>query len=83
MALTVEAVSVIGLRSMKMAKGGPAASAEADLMVKEKMEAAWALQSLAMAGALGSTAPGIAAKTVAHYRRRVRANRRRLTKTGA
>jgi len=47
------------------------------------MEAALALQSLAMIGALGSTAPGIASKTLAHYRRRVQANRRRLAKLGA
>jgi len=83
MALGVEAASVIGLRSMKIATGGPAANAEAELMVREKMEAALALQSLAMIGALGSTAPGIASKTLAHYRRRVQANRRRLAKLGA
>jgi len=83
MALGAEATSVIGLRTMKMATAGPAADAEAALMVREKIEAAWALQSLAMVGGLGFTAPGIAAKTLAHYRKRVRANRRRLSKSGA
>ena len=80
MALGTEAAAVIGLRSIKIASGGPAADAEAALMVKEKIEAAWALQGLAVMGALGFTAPRIASRTVAHYRRRVRANRRRLAK---
>jgi len=83
MALGAEATSVIGLRSWKLATAGPKANAEAELMVREKIEAAVALQTLAMTGALGFTAPGIAAKTLAHYRRRVRANRRRLSKPGA
>jgi hypothetical protein len=81
MALGVEAASVIGLRTVKIATGGPGASAEAELMVNEKIAAAWALQGLAMTGGLGFTAPAIAAKTLAHYRRRVRANRRRLSKS--
>jgi hypothetical protein len=81
MALGAEATSVIGLRTMKIAAAGPAADAEAALMVQEKIEAAWALQSLAMVGALGFTAPKIAARTLAHYRRKVRANRRRLAKS--
>lgn len=80
MALGAEAASVIGLRSLKIATGGPAADAEAGLMVREKLEAAWDLHRLAMTGALGLTAPRIAAKTLAHYRRRVRSNRRRLAK---
>ncbi len=80
MALGAEAASVIGLRSLKIATGGPAAEAEAALMISEKIEAAMTLQNLAMAGALGFTAPGIASKTLAHYRRKVRANRRRLSK---
>jgi hypothetical protein len=81
MSLGAEAASVIGLRTIKIATGGPAATAEAELMVKEKIAAALALQGLAMSGALGFSAPGIAAKTLAHYRRRVRANRRRLSKS--
>lgn len=80
MALNAEAASVIGLRLLKIAAGGPAANAEATLMVTEKIQAAWAWQSLAMVGALGVTAPRIASKTLAHYRRKVRANRRRLSK---
>jgi len=79
-ALGVEASTVIGLRSMKIAAGGPAADAESRLMVSEKVDAAMSLQTLALTGALGLTAPRIAAKTLAHYRRKVRSNRRRLSK---
>jgi len=80
MTLGAEAATVIGLRTMKLAIGGPGADAEATRMVAEKVQAAWALQALAMTGGLGFTAPGVTAKTLAHYRRRVRANRRRLSK---
>ncbi len=79
-ALGLEASTVMGLRTMKIAQGGAAAEAEARRMVSEKVEAAAALQALALTGALGVTAPRIADKTLAHYRRKVRANRRRLAK---
>lgn len=79
-ALGLEASSVIGLRSLKIAAGGPDADAESRKMVSEKIDAALALQIKAMTGGLGFTAPGAAAKTLAHYRRTVRANRRRLSK---
>ncbi len=49
-------------------------------MVVEKIDAAVALQGLAMTGALGATASSAASKTLSHYRRKVRANRRRLAK---
>lgn len=80
MALSAEAATVVALRSMKLAAGGPAAQAEAARMVNEKVQAAAALQTLALTGALGFTAPRMASKTLAHYRRKVRANRRRLSK---
>jgi hypothetical protein len=79
-ALGLEASSVIGLRTMKLAAGGAAAQTEAELMVREKIEAGMALQARAMAGGLGITPQGAAAKTLAHYRRKVRANQRRLSK---
>ena len=78
--LGVEAASVIGLRSLKMAAGGPAADAESRLMVAEKIDASLAWQALAMSGGLGLTPQSAAAKTLTHYRRKVRANRRRLLK---
>lgn len=78
--LGLEASSVIGLRVLKLAAGGAAAQAEAVRMVSEKAEAGAALQAMALSGALGPTAHGAAAKTLKHYRRKVRANRRRLSK---
>jgi chloramphenicol 3-O-phosphotransferase len=78
--LSVEASSVIALRMLKFAGGGVAAEAEARKMVSEKIEAGLALQTLALTGALGLTAHGVTAKTLTHYRRKVRANRLRLAK---
>lgn len=75
-----EAWSVIGLRTLKMAAGGPAAEAEGKRMVAEKIDAGLAWQALAMTGGLGLTPQAAAAKTLTHYRRKVRANRRRLSK---
>jgi hypothetical protein len=49
-------------------------------MVDEKVTAAAQLQTKALTGALGFTGAGVAAKTLTHYRRKVRANRRRLSK---
>jgi hypothetical protein len=79
-ALGLEASSVIGLRTAKIALGGAAGAAEAERMVREKIDAAVALQTLAMTGGLGLSPAGAASKTLTHYRRRVRANRRRLAK---
>ena len=73
--LGVEASSVIGLRAFKIAGGGAAAAAEARLMINEKIQAGWALS-----GALGLTAHRATARTLVHYRRKVRANQRRLAK---
>ncbi len=78
--LGFEVSSVIGLRALKLAAGGAAAEVEARRMVTEKIQAGFGLQAKALNGALGSTAHTAAAKTLAHYRRKVRANRRRLAK---
>lgn len=78
--LSIEASSVIALRTLKIATGGVAAEVEARRMVSEKVEAGLALQALALTGGLGLTAQGAATKMLAHYRRKVRANRRRLAK---
>ena len=79
--LGMEASTVIGLRTMKLAAGGPAAEAEAVLMVSEKIEASLDLQHRAMTGGLGLTPPEAVAHTLTHFRRKVRANRRRLIKS--
>lgn len=78
--LGAEAATVIGLRTLKLAAGGPAGDAEARRMVAEKVEAARALQVMALTGALGVTAPDVVDKTLKHYRRKVSANRRRLAR---
>jgi len=78
--LGLEASSVIGLRTLKIARGGAVGRAEAERMVSEKVEAGLALQALAITGGLGSTPASASARTLSHYRRKVKANRRRLTK---
>ena len=78
--LGAESASVVGLRTLKIAQGGAAAEVEARRMVSEKVDAAQALGAMALTGALGFTAPSVAAKTLKHYRRKVRANRRRLSR---
>jgi hypothetical protein len=79
--LGVEAATVIGQRSLKLAAGGRAAETEAQRCLREKVDAAIGWQILAMTGGLGASAPTVAAKTLRHYRRKVRANRRRLGKS--
>ena len=80
MALGLEASAVIGLRTLKLAKGGLPAKTEAHRMVAEKVQAAMELQAMAVSGALGVDPTGAAAKTVRHYAPKVRANLRRLSK---
>jgi hypothetical protein len=70
----------MGLRALKIAQGGAAGQAEAERMVSEKVDAAMALQVRALTGGLGATPASATARTIAHYRRRVKANRRRLNK---
>lgn len=73
-----EAAAVIGLRSVKIAKGGIEAQRETELMVAEKVAAAVELQMAMMTGALGTNPASASRKALAHYRRKVRANARRL-----
>ena len=77
--LGAEAWMVVGLRLAKLAAGGPAAALEAQRMVAEKSAAALEAQFAAgMASATGASHHAAASKALAGYRRRVRANRRRL-----
>jgi len=78
--LGLEASAVIGLRTLKIAQGDADGVAEARRMVSEKIEAGLDLQALAVTGGLGLTPISASARTLAHYRRKVRANRRRLSK---
>lgn len=77
--LGIEASTVIGLRTLRIAGGGAAGEAEFLRMITEKVDAGLALQALAMKGALGPSPDRAAAASLAHVRRKVRANRRRLT----
>jgi hypothetical protein len=77
-ALSMEASTVIGLRMAKMAMGGPAAGDEAYLMLSEKMQSAVELQSALLTGRLGASPLAGTRKVLRHYRRKVKANRKRL-----
>ena len=81
--LGLEASSVIALRAMRVGAGGSGATRELAAMVSEKLASGFALQTMALTNRLGRTPETIAAKTLAHFRPKVRANRRRLTKRAA
>ncbi len=74
MMLALEANRVVALRCMKLMRGGQRARREAELMVSEKIDAAIHAGGSLMAGAS-------AHDIVRRYRRRVRANAKRLGKT--
>ncbi|GJE45160.1 hypothetical protein [Methylobacterium soli] len=71
--LALESQQVIGMRLMMLSAGGSAAQVEAQRMVSEKFMAAGEAALLVATG--GSTA-----RVVAGYRRKVRANARRLSR---
>jgi hypothetical protein len=78
-----EAQQVIALRLAKLALGGPAATTEMNRMVSEKMTAAVEAQSAAAAAMMTGDAAEIPSRTVALYRRKMRANRNRLSAASA
>ena len=78
--LGMESAAVMTMRGLKVAAGGAAAETEMARMVSEKVRAGLDLQALALRGALGATMPELVSKTTKHYRKRVRANHRRLSK---
>ena len=71
--LAFESQQVIGMRLAMLAAGGTAAQVEAQRMVTEKIAAAGEAAVLVATG-------GNAAGVVAGYRRKVRANARRLSR---
>jgi len=71
--LAMESQQVIWLRTMKLASGGPEAGVEAQRMVSEKVAAA----SQAAMNLMSGHSPDSVVKS---YRRKVRANARRLSK---
>jgi hypothetical protein len=76
--LAFEANQVIALRLTKMAFGGPGVEAEAELMVSEKLESLAESGGVMMRAAMVGAHDLGAEKIVRLYRRKVRANRRRL-----
>jgi len=80
--LSLEACSVIAMRLPKLMTGNAAAMAEAQLMIREKVEAAAMLQWKMMRGGPGTSGPAVLDTSVAHYRKAVRRNRRRLAGSG-
>jgi hypothetical protein len=78
--LGAEAMGVIAQRSALIALGGAKAQLEAERMVAEKAAAAWDLGLAFATGGLGARPDTIARRTLEHYAKRVRANRRRLAR---
>jgi len=76
--LGLEACSVIGMRLPRLMTGNATAMAEAQLMVSEKLDAVARLQWKMMTGQLGTSGPAMLDASVAHYRKAVRRNQRRL-----
>jgi hypothetical protein len=76
MMMGIEANRVVGLRAMKMMRGGKNARREARLMVMEKVHAGLEANGRVMAGASADEVFRI-------YRRRVAANAKRLSKIGS
>jgi hypothetical protein len=76
-----EAQNVMALRLMRLAGGGAAGQSEAHLMVSEKVAAHSEAHAAATAVAMkGGSAPAVARKVMRVYKKRVRGNRRRLSK---
>ena len=71
MMLALEANHVIGLRLIKLMRGGKRAQRESKLMIDEKVDAAFKAGARIMAGASAD-------EIVRGYRRRVAANAKRL-----
>jgi hypothetical protein len=79
--LCVDAQSVMALRMMRLAAGGARAQGEAQRMVVEKIAAIAEAQAAAISAALdGHQDHVIVSKTLGAFDKRVRANKRRLSR---
>jgi hypothetical protein len=78
--LGAEAVGVMAQRGALIALGGAEGQREAERMVAEKAESAWELGMALATGGLGVRPETVARRTLEHYGKRVRANRRRLSR---
>jgi len=77
--LAIESQQVIAMRLTKMAFGGPDVQKEAELMVSEKMETAAESSKVMLMAMLGGKSDLGAEKVMDLYRRKVTANRKRLS----
>lgn len=73
-----KAARVVGLRSARIAAGGPAAGMEAWLMLTEKWQSAVELQADLLARSPHASPVTATRRTLSHYQRKVAANDRRL-----
>ena len=80
--LASEAAVVIWMRSLRLMMGGPRAQREAERMVAEKLVANLDLIPAILRDGPPSSPEEIGARAVAHYRKPVTANRRRLARGG-
>ncbi|HMF23973.1 MAG TPA: hypothetical protein VKG24_17865 [Pseudolabrys sp.] len=79
--LGLEAQNVMALRFMRLASGGALAQSESARMVSEKILALGEAQTAAaLATIKGGKTHHVTRKVMRVYKKRVRANRRRLTK---
>ncbi|KLE31926.1 hypothetical protein [Aurantiacibacter gangjinensis] len=78
--LGCEAGWVMWLRTMRIMSGGALAEREVQRMVSEKFVANAMLWPALMMGGAGQSAETLGARTLSHYGKRVRANRRRLSR---
>jgi hypothetical protein len=79
--LALEAQGVMALRFIRFAAGGPAFQSEKDRMITEKVQAlAEAQTAAAIATMRGADSRQVAKKVLGVYKKRVRRNRRRLSK---
>lgn len=77
--LGVEASFVIATRMNGLAWQAPGSDKEIVRMVSEKIAAITELQMRYLTGGMGTTPLAASQRTVQHYRRKVAANRRRLS----
>lgn len=77
--LSLESITVIGLRCAVVAKGGQRSLNEMQLMASEKLSATMQLQSAILSGKFGSEPVSMGRQIVAMYRRKVQRNLSRLS----
>ena len=79
--LGLEASQVMWLRSMRLMGGGALAEREASRMMSEKWAAGMTLLPFLALGGMGQSAEQLSRRTLDHYSPKVKANRRRLSRT--